>query len=97
IADLVRARIPTETLRASFSADQAEIAEQAIELITGSLDRVRAERAFLWSERAHVPRLRVAVGAAAGQTRRLEALAERRAELDRLEARRPPHPRRRGG
>ena len=96
IADLLRARIPTETLRASFSADQAEIAEQAIEMIISRSRVRRAERAFLWSERAHVPRLRVATGAAAaGETRRLEMLAERRAELDRLDARRGSNPRRR--
>ncbi|HET9328246.1 MAG TPA: CHAT domain-containing protein [Candidatus Eisenbacteria bacterium] len=84
IADLLRARIPTETLRASFSVDQAEVAEQAIERLSAS--DASAERAFLWSERAHVPRLRVAA-APDPRVARLESALELRVELDRLDAR----------
>ena len=96
IADLLRARIPTEIFRASFSADQADVVEQAIELILEWSDRGSTERAFLWSERAHVPRLRTELGPSANaHTDRLERLAERRAELDQLDAQARPNARRR--
>ncbi|MGH7724352.1 MAG: CHAT domain-containing protein [Candidatus Eiseniibacteriota bacterium] len=99
IAEILRTRIPTETMRATFSAEQVALIERAIELVLGPAgatgrtnDAVRMRTAFLWSERAHVPRLGFGFVNGDGEAhahRLLDAIAEGRAALERQDARLP--------